>query len=141
MCFFLGNDFLPHFPSANIRTNGVDIMLNAYKDTISKTNKNVTKGKVIYRKNVKKLNKFIADNEKDNLINEYKRRKKWEKRKSPFKTIEDKKNRYLNIPIKNRTIEKYINPYESFWQKRYYDALFYTDESFEFKKQVSINYM
>ena len=39
------------------------------------------------------------------------------RRKFPFETIEDKKNRYLNIPIKNRTVEKYINPYESFWQK------------------------
>ena len=63
------------------------------------------------------------------------------KKEIPFETIEDKKNRYLNIPVKNRTVEKYINPYESFWQKRYYDALFDTDESFEFKKQVSINYM
>tara|TARA_B100000900_G_scaffold416238_1_gene450441 strand:+ start:12052 stop:13656 length:1605 start_codon:yes stop_codon:yes gene_type:complete len=141
LCFFLGNDFLPHFPSANIRTNGVDIMLNAYKDTVSKTNQNLTNGKVIYWKNVKKLIKFLADNEYDNLINEYKIREKWERRKFPFETIEDKKNRYLNIPIKNRTVEKYINPYESFWQKRYYDALFDTDESFEFKKQVSINYM
>ena len=141
LCFFLGNDFLPHFPSANIRTNGVDIMLNAYKDTISKTNQNLTNGKIIYWKNVRKLVKFLADNEYDNLINEYKIREKWEKRKVPYETIEDKKNRYLNIPIKNRSVEKYINPYESFWQKRYYDALFNTDESFEFKKQVSVNYM
>jgi 5'-3' exoribonuclease 1 len=33
MCFFLGNDFMPHFPSINIRTGGVEKMLNAYKAT------------------------------------------------------------------------------------------------------------
>lgn len=141
LCFFLGNDFMPHFPSVNIRTNGVDIMLNAYKSVIGKTNQNLTNGKVIYWKNVRKLVQFLADNEYNNLINEYKIRDRWEKRTFPSKTAEDKKNRYLHIPIKNREVEKYINPYESLWQKRYYEMLFDTDETHEFKKEISINFM
>ena len=31
LTFFLGNDFMPHFPSMCIRTNGIDILENAYK--------------------------------------------------------------------------------------------------------------
>ena len=52
-----------------------------------------------------------------------------------------KKNKYTNIPTKHRELEYYINPYESFWQKRYYEALFNTEETFEFKKKVSVNFM
>ena len=141
LCFFLGNDFLPHFPSVNIRTNGVDIMLEAYKEVIGKSNQNLTNGKKIYWKNVRKLVKFLAENEYDNLMDEYKIRQKWERRSFKCKTVEEKKDRYLHIPIKNRDIEKYINPYESFWQKRYYESLFNTDETHEFKKEVSVNYM
>ena len=141
LCFFLGNDFMPHFPSVNIRTNGMDIMINAYKQVIGKSNQNLTNGKIIYWKNVRKLVEFLADNEYNNLMKEYKLREKFEKRVMKCDTVEEKKKRYLNIPIKNRTIEKYINPYESFWQNRYYESLFGSRGTHELKKNISINFM
>ena len=30
LCFLLGNDFIPHIPSINIKVNGLDYLLNAY---------------------------------------------------------------------------------------------------------------
>lgn len=141
LCFFMGNDFLPHFPSMNIRTNGIQIMLEAYKYINKGEKRNLTDGKKIYWKNVRKLIKFLGENEHSNLLNEYKIRAKWEKRSFPSKTEDDKKNRYLCIPIKNRDLEKYIDPYKSFWEKRYYEMLFNNIDSNYFKKQVSLNYM
>ena len=141
LCFFLGNDFLPHFPAVNIRTSGIQIMLNAYQKTIGNTNENLTDGKNIYWKNVRKLVSYLAKEEWTNLVGEYKIRDKWERRVFPFKTHEEKMKRYLNIPIKNRSIEKLIDPFHPQWEKRYYKLLFHQDITEDFKRKVCINYL
>lgn len=35
MCFFVGNDFLPHIPSLEIRENGIDVLITIWKENIA----------------------------------------------------------------------------------------------------------
>ena len=141
LCFFLGNDFLPHFPSVNIRTSGIQIMISAYQNTIGRTNQNLTDGKNIYWKNVYKLVKYLADNEWKNLVKEYKIRERWEKRSFPYDTPENIMNRFLHTPIKNREIERMIDPHTSCWEDRYYKYLFSIDIDQEHKREICVNYL
>jgi 5'-3' exonuclease len=141
LCFFLGNDFMPHFPSVNIRTGGVDKMLNAYKATIGLTNENLTNGKIIYWKNVRTLVKYLADLEETHFKSEMKLRDKRERNFLPDDTPENILKKFDVIPTYERELEKYINPYKTGWQERYYKVLFNISIDETRKKQICLNYL
>ena len=186
ICFLLGNDFLPHFPALNIRTVGIDVMLNVYRETIGNTNTFLINGMTIQWSNFYKMIKHIADKEDELLMDEHKKRDKFAKRfgnngtasgygragnamnafggrngKNQFIASKNEKQRdimntnennmigedvqcmddLLLLPMKERSIEKYINPFERDWEYRYYKALFDIDVNDERKKQICVNYL
>ena len=140
--FFLGNDFMPHFPSVNIRTGGVDKMMNAYRATI-KPDENLTDGKIIYWNNVRKVIQFLANLEEEYFITEHRSRNSKERHLMPETTPEEKFKKFESTPVFERDMEKYINPVKPFWQSRYYRGLFNikSDTNGDQKKDIAINYL
>lgn len=145
LCFFLGNDFLPHFPALNIRTNGINRLIDAYKNVFTTNKETLTKDREIIWKNMRKLIEYLAANELTYIKEEYVHREKLSKR-----TIYEEKNKLasqidfddnLLLPIKERPIEIYINPNEIGWETRYYKSLFNSRISNEVTKTISTNYL
>ena len=203
MCFLLGNDFMPHFPALNIRTVGIDILLNVYRETIGKTNSYLTDGNKIVWKNLHEFLDNIAKQEDTLLMDEHKKRDKFARRfteggggfgragggggggynnannmrdnrsernvfnhginrnqnSSQYFAKNDKKvlndteevlgegadikqmDDLLMLPMKERSVEKYINPFSKDWEYRYYKALFDIEITDDRKRQICVNYL
>jgi 5'-3' exonuclease len=194
MCFLLGNDFLPHFPALNIRTVGIDVLLNVYRETLGKADTFLIHGTQIQWKNFYNLIKQIADKEDELLMDEHKKRDKFAKRfgsggsggggggygragntMNTFsgRNAVNNNTQYYNqnknqthttpqilgetedvlgsdiqcmddlllLPMKERSIEKYINPFERDWEYRYYKALFDVEITDERRQQICVNYL
>jgi 5'-3' exonuclease len=151
MCFLLGNDFLPHFPCLNIRTNGIRNIMSLYKQHIGKYQDkgrglvSIADGTIQWI-NVKILFNEIANQEHRYLLHEYTLRDKMDGRIWADNTPEEKAQLLLNTPIIYRQTEKYINPKDGGWENRYYKTLFHlekihTTELHNKKKEICINYL
>lgn len=140
-CFLLGNDFLPHFPALNIRTQGFENIYNTYIELFGKNNKSLIKKDEIIWKNFKLFISKLASNEHKYIIKEYKIRDKREKRTIPTNNYENKYKKYLHTPLYNRINETYINPFELNWEERYYKTLFNLEPTENNIKKICINYL
>jgi 5'-3' exonuclease len=140
MCFFLGNDFLPHFPALNIRTGGIFRLIDSYKEVISKKNINLTKnnGTIIIWNNVKIWIQFLCEKEEYYIKEEFKLRNKREKYFLPEDTQEQIIAKFDSIPNYDRELEKYIDPFKEKWQQRYYKALFHKEDKIN---HICINFL
>ena len=108
ICFMLGNDFLPHFPSINIRTNGIDILIETYRETFS-VDEYIFDGVNIKWSNLRKLILKLSEREEEYAIDNFNNRVKIEKRRIANNTIDDKMYKFTSMPTKDLTVEKYIN--------------------------------
>jgi 5'-3' exonuclease len=143
LCFLLGNDFLPHFPGLNIRTGGIDKLLQHYKATIGNKQQFLIKNNKIQWKVFNKLVASLADSEHHYIIKEHNIRNGREKNyeEGKISTCETKYEKFQDIPCFERTVEKHINPNKDHWRHRYYTSLFHCEPSEQRIRQICTNYL
>jgi 5'-3' exonuclease len=127
LCFFLGNDFLPHFPAINIRTTGIQFLLDIYRKYIGRfPNRTLVSHatKQIEWKWVSVFVQEMAKNEKYLVLDDFVSREKYNHWKWKETTEKEKEEKINSLPIIYRTVENYIYPKEPYWEERYYMALF-----------------
>jgi 5'-3' exonuclease len=149
LCFLLGNDFLPHFPALNIRTNGIQILLDVYNSNALSI---IQKDGTIHWRNLRRLIEQLAKSEVELCKIESNKRDALEKRlnetmnpntsntSNTSNTPRDEAT-LMNLPILDRSVEKYINIGENGWQQRYYKELFDIEITDERTQELCINYL
>lgn len=144
LCFFLGNDFLPHFPAMNIRTHGINALLDIYRNYIGSHSDRYfvskTSGNIQWR-NVGIFISQVAKREHEFLTNEYFVRAKSDRRTFAENTPEEKEDAFNSAPIMYRAAEKYICPDEPYWESRYYKSLFELERTPDNVKTICNNYL
>lgn len=127
LSFFLGNDFMPHFPALCIRSNGIDILMRCYKKVIYSKKKTLCANEQL-KWNV--LKEFIQELAKDE---EYHIQKETHER--------DEKSIDRFPLLQYRDDEHIIDVYSSDWKARYYKYLFHSKADASFIQNVCTNYI
>ena len=129
LCFMLGNDFMPHFPAINIRTHGIQHLMDAYRETGTRI---IGSDGQISWPSFKRIVKWLAKYEEAWMKSEYLHRND-----IVIHHCDNKETMFNHVPMLYRATEHYINPTEPNWQKRYYGALFKPDANV---KKICHNY-
>jgi 5'-3' exonuclease len=141
ICFLLGNDFMPHFPALDIRTWGLDVVLQGYVKEILENNKTIIKKGKIQWGSFYSLILALAQDEHDLIKKSLRLRNKMEKRNFTIDNDKDKLYKFSLLPTYNRNHEKMLDIDSRDWRKNYYKILFDTDITSEYVKEININYL
>uniref|UniRef100_A0A8C1VVP3 5'-3' exoribonuclease n=1 Tax=Cyprinus carpio TaxID=7962 RepID=A0A8C1VVP3_CYPCA len=159
MCFFVGNDFLPHLPSLEIREGAIDRLVGIYKDVVHKTGGYLTENGFVNLERVELIMQAVGVAE-DNI---FKKRKDDDVRmhnkcyllsthhmcpssQSPAGGSEDMDSRGVKRKAEDSDSEPEpednVRLWEEGWKQRYYKTKFDVDATDdEFRKKVVQSYV
>lgn len=141
ICFMLGNDFLPHFPAVNIRTDGLDKLLAAYRSTLGDSSETIIQNNTISWKHLRNMLSKLAVREEEFISTELKKRDKFEYRHYEDTTDDERMMKFNALPTCHRGLEKFLNPEDPSWRFKYYDNLFDINIDSVREKQIATNYL
>jgi len=156
MCYFLGNDFLPHIPSLDIHQNGIESLIISWAETVNElvleknkieyllNDTKALKGKTLSKVNTDFLNKFIS---KLGLQEEGILRENFAKGKKRMKCDGDEYEKEV-FRIENLQF-KIVDPIQlgsdnpDTWRQRYYQHYWGVpkEEIEEFSKKLVTHYL
>lgn len=151
LCYFLGNDFLPHLPSLNIQKDGIEYLIDAYSEILFEltTDDNLPSlisdiNKMIFNEDfLKKLIKKLSQNEEAILLENYAEKKKYHRCDSTDK-YDQEIFKIENLQFKINDPVQLGSDNHKEWRKRYYKHYFgcKSDESLEdFSEKIVKNYL
>jgi 5'-3' exonuclease len=144
VCYFLGNDFLPHLPSIDIIKGGLDLLLNSYSSTINYQKKYLfDENKEINTKFLFEFIKYISLREDyyfKKILPKYKYNNNKKTCKSDDKYICDvwEYENLKNINIKDEI--KFGVGLQSEWKERYYQHYFNSNKK-ELINNICLKYL
>uniref|UniRef100_A0A8C1QCB2 5'-3' exoribonuclease n=1 Tax=Cyprinus carpio TaxID=7962 RepID=A0A8C1QCB2_CYPCA len=155
MCFFVGNDFLPHLPSLEIREGAIDRLVGIYKDVVHKTGGYLTENGFVNLERVELIMQAVGvaeDNifkkRKDDDVRPHSRCCLLSTRRSggPAGASNDMDNRGVKRKAEDSDSEPEpednVRLWEEGWKQRYYKTKFDVDATDdEFRKKVVQSYV
>ncbi|KAL1114837.1 hypothetical protein AAG570_007661 [Ranatra chinensis] len=152
MCFFVGNDFLPHLPSLEIREGAIDKLVDLYKRAVSGAEGFITDSGIVNLERVQKIMKDLGKLEDEIFV---KRRRSdmifkqrcQDRRKSEIQSKIEDGNFEAVRQLRNTKLEEEETPdlvklWEPGYKDRYYELKFsYTGDTYSRRLQVAKDYV
>jgi len=146
LCYFLGNDFLPHLPSLNIHKDGIEYLIESYINVLFDLQTDKVKyllGKKVNNEFLNNLVGKLAEKEESILKESFAQKKRFQRCDSSD-NYEKEVFKIENLQFKVNDPILLGSDNQEEWRRRYYKYYFgcTSDESInEFSKKMVENYL
>jgi len=118
LCFLLGNDFMPHTPAIDIRIDGIQVLMNAYRDTMRHGKLIDNDSAEIIWEQYNKVLKWIDEHEKEIMARHAQIREKQDRRLKPW----EHRAQFLTEKYEKVLCERRVERKEG-WILKYYKGV------------------